>query len=112
MRGMTCGLNAKCLEMFGCVWVSIRFNAAPLGGVVHRHPRSSTSPKSCRARRYPDRGPFHVYGTQHIVAGVLRIHKYCVSPTDTVDKAPIVGPRFSTGARDMPLRGYAMDFGE
>src|SRR4030095_15349616 len=55
MRSTDLGSNLKCLDIFGCEWVSIRFNRSPPLGdsstVVHSHPHGKTTTKPKRTGR-------------------------------------------------------------
>src|SRR5262245_8596640 len=79
MRSTDSGLNVKCLDMFGCEWVSIRFNQLPPLGSIHRRPPLSTvqnhnQPGALR----PQRGA-RAQHTQYIVAWLLQNRKMYVA---------------------------------
>src|SRR5262245_66120318 len=79
MRSTDSGLNVKCLDIFGCEWVSIRFNQLPPLGSIHRRPPLSTvqnhnQPGALR----PQRGA-RTQHTQYIVAWLLQNRKMYVA---------------------------------
>src|SRR5207245_5556464 len=76
IRSTDIGSNLKCLDIFGCEWVSIRFKTVRLlSEFIHNHPQPSTvqNHHQPEAKRPCSRAP--AQRTQYIVACVLQDRK-------------------------------------
>src|SRR5262249_16521777 len=79
MRSTDSGLNVKCLDIFGCEWVSIRFNQLPPLGSIHRRPPLSTVQNHNQPGALRPQHEARTQHTQYIVAWLLQNRKMYVA---------------------------------
>src|SRR5262245_14663515 len=79
MRSTDSGLNVKCLDMFGCEWVSIRSNQLPPLESIHSRPPPSTVQNHHQPEELRARPRAHGQHTQYIVAWLLQNRKMYVA---------------------------------